>query len=273
MPGVALCLAVAGLLAFEGRVAPRLSPRAAAWSHRLLLAAALGTGLALAWQVLWLCDDAFISFRYARNFAEGHGLVFNEGEWVEGYTNFLWTFLLGSIGRLGFDIPLAGLVGNLLCFALALVAVAAAVRRAVPGPAAIPFAALALAASRPFHTFASSGLETMPAAMLLAGAILATTWRRGAALAGVALTGAVLMRPDMALLYGCMGLALAGEDLIWRKDRPLFRRIDFARLAACAAPFLSSTFPISCGAGRRTAISSPTPGTRNRAALPITGRG
>ena len=25
-------------------------------------------------------DDAFVSFRYAKNFAEGKGLVFNEGE-------------------------------------------------------------------------------------------------------------------------------------------------------------------------------------------------
>jgi len=34
-------------------------------------------------------DDAFISFRYAHNLVQGHGLVFNPGERVEGYTNFL----------------------------------------------------------------------------------------------------------------------------------------------------------------------------------------
>lgn len=33
-------------------------------------------------------DDAYISFRYARNLVEGHGLVFNPGERVEGFTNF-----------------------------------------------------------------------------------------------------------------------------------------------------------------------------------------
>ncbi len=38
-------------------------------------------------------DDAYISFRYARHLAEGHGLVFNTGERVEGYTNFLWTLV------------------------------------------------------------------------------------------------------------------------------------------------------------------------------------
>lgn len=29
-----------------------------------------------------------------KNFADGKGLVFNEGEFVEGYTNFFWTILL-----------------------------------------------------------------------------------------------------------------------------------------------------------------------------------
>ena len=42
-------------------------------------------------------DDAYISFRYARHLADGHGLVWNVGERVEGYTNFLWTLLLGLL--------------------------------------------------------------------------------------------------------------------------------------------------------------------------------
>jgi len=45
----------------------------------------------------WVCDDAFISFRYAKNLNEGLGLVYNKGEFVEGFTNFLWTILL-SVG-------------------------------------------------------------------------------------------------------------------------------------------------------------------------------
>ncbi|AOP35998.1 hypothetical protein A0128_08580 [Leptospira tipperaryensis] len=51
-------------------------------------------GLFSAYQMRWISDDAFISLRYAKNLAEGKGLVFNEGERVEGYTNFLWTLLL-----------------------------------------------------------------------------------------------------------------------------------------------------------------------------------
>ncbi|MCP4704409.1 MAG: hypothetical protein GY865_07345 [candidate division Zixibacteria bacterium] len=42
----------------------------------------------------FLCDDAFITFRYASNLADGHGPVFNIGERVEGYTNFLWMIIM-----------------------------------------------------------------------------------------------------------------------------------------------------------------------------------
>ena len=49
-------------------------------------------------------DDAYISFRYARNLANGLGLVYNEGERIEGYTNFLWTVLLAVGYRCGADV-------------------------------------------------------------------------------------------------------------------------------------------------------------------------
>lgn len=46
-------------------------------------------------QFFCLYDDAMISMRYAKNFASGHGLVWNPGEEpVEGYTNPLWVCLM-----------------------------------------------------------------------------------------------------------------------------------------------------------------------------------
>ena len=61
--------------------------------------ALLGWLSATAW---FLCDDAFISVRYARNLLEGHGLAFNPGDYVEGYTNFLWVLELVALwGLLG----------------------------------------------------------------------------------------------------------------------------------------------------------------------------
>lgn len=48
-------------------------------------------------------DDAYISYRFAQNLVAGHGLVFNPGERVEGYTNPL-TVLLAAL-LLGFCRP------------------------------------------------------------------------------------------------------------------------------------------------------------------------
>lgn len=44
-----------------------------------------------------LDDDAYICFRYAENFVGGQGLVFNKGEKVEGYTDFLWIINLSGL--------------------------------------------------------------------------------------------------------------------------------------------------------------------------------
>ena len=42
-----------------------------------------------------LFDDAMISMRFAKNFAEGNGLVWNPGETpIEGYTNLLWVIFM-----------------------------------------------------------------------------------------------------------------------------------------------------------------------------------
>lgn len=45
-----------------------------------------------------LFDDAMVSMTYARNLAEGAGLVWNAGgPAVEGYTNFLWTLWMAAL--------------------------------------------------------------------------------------------------------------------------------------------------------------------------------
>ncbi len=41
-----------------------------------------------------LVDDAMISMRYAWNFSHGNGLVWNRGQYVQGYTNLLMTLLM-----------------------------------------------------------------------------------------------------------------------------------------------------------------------------------
>lgn len=80
----------------------------------------------------FLIDDAYISLRYARNLVEGHGLVFNPTEMVEGYTNFLWT-LIGAFGLwLGADGMLWWQVASALSALSILVAVTRAARLVLP---------------------------------------------------------------------------------------------------------------------------------------------
>lgn len=67
----------------------------------LALLVLLGSALYEAGQYHFnVTDDAYISFQYAKNLAQGNGLVFNPGERVEGYTNFLWIILLTPLYKI-----------------------------------------------------------------------------------------------------------------------------------------------------------------------------
>ena len=65
------------------------APRTSAWVVPFALGAAL---LGWCWWQTWfLCDDAFIAFRYVGNAHDGHGLVWNPAPFapVEGYSIFM----------------------------------------------------------------------------------------------------------------------------------------------------------------------------------------
>lgn len=127
--------------------------------------AAIAIGLALHVRAyVFLCDDAFISFRYAKNFAAGHGLVFNPGfERVEGYSNLLWVLILALFDRLGVQPETASLGLSFgATFALFWIVAEHARRRALPRAPAWTtlIAPLLLAITRSFAVWSSSGLET-----------------------------------------------------------------------------------------------------------------
>src|SRR5579859_4180196 len=67
----------------------------------VLLAVAAAALVAHSLVFNFVTDDAFISFVYSRNLAQHGQLVFNLGERVEGYTNFLWTVLLAGLMKIG----------------------------------------------------------------------------------------------------------------------------------------------------------------------------
>jgi hypothetical protein len=91
----------------------RLAPRELA-----VLLAAVALCRVLTWRACPLYDDAFITYRYARNFAEGHGLVFNAGapwEPVLGTTTPLYGVLMGACAWLGLDLTWFARVFNVAC--------------------------------------------------------------------------------------------------------------------------------------------------------------
>ncbi|HMJ10771.1 MAG TPA: hypothetical protein VK524_05155, partial [Polyangiaceae bacterium] len=91
--------------------------------------------MGMSWWFRTLFDDAFISFRYAQNLVHGRGLVFNVGERVEGYTNFLWVLVLAGAGRLGFDIVRCATVLGIVFGAAAVVATERLSRQLAPNAA------------------------------------------------------------------------------------------------------------------------------------------
>lgn len=55
----------------------------------------------------FFCDDAFISLRYVQNFIEGSGLIWSQGQAVEGYSNLAWILLVAIPGYFGADLVTA----------------------------------------------------------------------------------------------------------------------------------------------------------------------
>ena len=166
--------------------------------RRLLVVLIAAVALARGWWLRFVQDDAFISFRYARHLAEGLGLVYNPGERVEGYTNFLWTLAMAPATALGIDIVAWSEGLSLASFAAALALTHALARRWHGERAAL--AALALTAlNASFDAYATGGLETMfgIAWVLAAVAALAAGRIVPAALATAA---AVMTRMDASLL-------------------------------------------------------------------------
>ena len=106
-------------------------------------------------------DDAYISYRYARNLADGLGLTFNPGERVEGYSNLLYVLLLAPAFLIARDSaihPLAVAL-NGACAAAALFLFHRRLRaRDGGGPAAL--AAVLFAAWPALWLWNASGMET-----------------------------------------------------------------------------------------------------------------
>lgn len=167
---------------------------------------AYGLGRAIAMR--WVCDDAFICFRYADNLLAGKGLVWNAGERVEAITNLGWTLLIALFRVPGWDpIVLAELLGVLSFAALLWLAY----RLETDGASdALPWGTWAIAVQPDLIEWTTGGLETMTAGALAVASALAVRKQKWIA-AGALVAVMYSVRPDAVLISAAV-VGLAGWE-------------------------------------------------------------
>jgi arabinofuranosyltransferase len=199
---------------------------AAGRGGKLLAALLLAACGAMLWwharQLQFFCDDSYISYRYSQNFAAGHGLVYNVGERIEGYTNFLWVVMLGGLMKLGLAVEPASLWLGVafLIGALALTFVEGRRLFASAAFAAVPVALLVC--QGPIVLWSISGLESSCFAAMTLAAIL--VFERGVAAndgrrlfaAGALYAISTMVRPDGVVFGAAAGLSLALASVVAR---------------------------------------------------------
>lgn len=162
------------LLVLSSLVITALALGAALRTRRYFLCGMAGAGLLLGLHghyLNYISDDGYIYFRYARNFADGHGPTYNAGgERVEGYMSILWLLALAAASKLGLNLPDTAKVLGLV-LAIASLALLYPLARALPGgeryPLAPMLAGLALAAASPVALWTFAGMETPLLILLL----------------------------------------------------------------------------------------------------------
>ncbi len=155
--------------------------------------------------VLPVYDDAFITFRYARNLAEGDGFVYNDGAWVLGTTAPAFGLLSALLYATGLPFPASVLAFNILCDALAVYVTARALAGGAPPLTIALFATFF--ALHPMMARVSVGLMEMSLFVLCSITAvylyLQGRWVLGAVLAA----SAYFLRPEAVVLVGLFGLS------------------------------------------------------------------
>lgn len=152
-------------------------------------------------------DDAYITFRYARNMAIGRGIVYNPGERFQGGSTPFFTLLLGFCGWLGLNIPTSALVVGLLSGGGTLVLLIIG-GKILGREGAGWLAAFALTTQLLWVLLLVSGMETTLYCLVILSTILMVAQGRWKGL-GILLGLACLIRYDGAIL-AVAALLLAG---------------------------------------------------------------
>ncbi|MGB3019011.1 MAG: hypothetical protein WBC65_14480, partial [Ignavibacteria bacterium] len=108
----------------------------------------------------WVIDDLYIYFRYVDNFISGNGIVFNKGEYVEGFSSFLWFIYLSLCGMLNLPLEASAKYSGLAISVLNTIIAYRISSKIMPGRFAL-IAPVMMLFSLPFMLWAISGFEVM----------------------------------------------------------------------------------------------------------------
>lgn len=192
-----------------------------------IAAAAIVVACVLAWRAAWTCDDALITFRYVRHWVIGDGLVFNTGERVEGFSNFLFVLLLAPPAAANADLYIVANVLGVAALAVQIALLAYLLRRAPI--VVVGFAAALLATDRIAIVWATGGLETAVHGALVMTALVLQIEKpeRLRTLAGVHAALAA-SRPEGIIF-----------TVIWIADLAISRRADLRRALNWLVPLVA----------------------------------
>lgn len=185
----------------------------------LLLVAAGAALLLHIFSYQFVVDDTFISLRYAKRLVETGTLTWNDGEYVEGFSNMLWVLLAAGFGRIGVDLLDAVQAMGLICTLLTPLAFFYVARSAKLPPLALALALLLFIISPPIAMWARVGLETPLVMLLFAFAValcqplLTQSNYRHALTIGILMGLVCWLRPETPVYVGIISFSF----LLWAR--------------------------------------------------------
>lgn len=170
-------------------------------------------------------EDAYITFRYVDNLFSGHGLVFNVGERVQGYTHPLWLLLLIPAWLLRIDPFYWSVALGLVLNALMLVFFARRFFKTGNSHFVIVLFLLTIFSCVSFIDFQTSGLECSLNHFLLVMLVLAASTAAPNRLLRTAFWTGMLLTARLDLFFMSFPILL---HVFFLETRPVRRRICLA---------------------------------------------
>jgi hypothetical protein len=180
----------------------------------LFLIVACATAFFALYRTDYTIDDAWITYRYAENLAEGLGFVFNPGERILGTSTPLYTLILAAGHWIGLTVPLLSKAIGFLAMLGTILGLFLLTRRLAGARAGLLAAAL-LVSMQVFHRVSTYGMETPLYTCLIVFSFHAYA-RERLSLATVLAALCLLLRLD----GGAVGAALFASYLITHRRIP-----------------------------------------------------